>query len=363
MYLRKDKFSPSDRYFMQIAVNLAKNNLGFTGSNPSVGCVVVKKNKIISFGATNYNGRPHAESIALNKITDSKGSTIYISLEPCVHFGKTPPCTSLLIKKKIKKVIYSLDDYDVRTKKKSKELLQKKNIFVKSGLLYNQTSKLYAKYSTTRKQKLPYITGKLACTANHKIFNKKKQITNDHSKNVNHILRSKNQAILTTYKTANIDNPKLNCRIEGLNNNSPVKIIIDKDLKIKKNLFLLKNKPKVFIFHSSIDKKKIDYLKNMGVILIYTKTKNNSKFIMKNIFKKIYSLGLHSVIVESGPKFLKEILNEKLFHEFYLFKSNTKIKDSKIIDVKYLIEDLDKKFKNLKKVETFLNNNTLIKYF
>ena len=122
MSTRKDKFSKKDRYFMKVAINLAKSHIGLTGTNPSVGCVVVKKNEIVSFGVTDINGRPHAETIALNKnIKKVSGSTVYLTLEPCSHYGKTPPCTNALIKSKVKKVIYSVEDHDDRTFNKSKK--------------------------------------------------------------------------------------------------------------------------------------------------------------------------------------------------------------------------------------------------
>ena len=141
MSTKKDKFTSKDRYFMQIAINLAVNRSGYTGSNPSVGCVVVKNNDVVSFGSTNINGRPHAETIALNNNKKSnKGATVYVTLEPCSHYGKTPPCTKALIKSKVKKVIYSVEDNDSRSFKKSKKILTLNKIITKSGLLKNKVN-------------------------------------------------------------------------------------------------------------------------------------------------------------------------------------------------------------------------------
>ena len=115
MSSKKDKFTNRDRFYMNLAINLARGQDGLTGSNPSVGCVVVKNNNIISTGITGFGGTPHAETNALQKINkkDLKGSNIYVSLEPCSHYGKTPPCTNALIKSKVKKVIYSSFDTDL----------------------------------------------------------------------------------------------------------------------------------------------------------------------------------------------------------------------------------------------------------
>ena len=250
MSLKKDSFNSKDKKFMQIAINLANNHKGYTGPNPSVGCVIVKNKNIISFGNTNINGRPHAEIIALKKNKkNNQGSDVYLTLEPCSHYGKTPPCTKALLKSKVKKVIFSSFDSDYRTTNKAKKVLRSRNIKTKSNLLSNQTKNFYKNYNFAKKNQFPYITGKLACSSNYKVFTNKSFITNEHSRKVTHILRSQNQGILTSYKTINNDDPLLNCRIQGLEKFSPVKFIIDKDLKLKKKLKIFKDKKiKNYIF-------------------------------------------------------------------------------------------------------------------
>ena len=120
MSTKKDKFSLKDKFYMEIALDLAKSRHGHTGSNPSVGCVIVKNDKIISIGQTSFNGRPHAEFNAINNsFEDLKGSKMYVSLEPCTHYGKTPPCSNIIIKSQIKEVIFPIVDVDDITKGKS----------------------------------------------------------------------------------------------------------------------------------------------------------------------------------------------------------------------------------------------------
>ena len=109
-------------FYLNLAFKLAEKNLGKTAKNPSVGCLIVKDNSVISSATTSINGRPHAEFNALNKRTNFKGSNLYVTLEPCTHFGQTPPCTNLINKKKIKKVYYSFNDPDIRTNKKAKKV-------------------------------------------------------------------------------------------------------------------------------------------------------------------------------------------------------------------------------------------------
>ena len=120
MSTKKDKFSAQDKDFMKLALNLANARRGLTGNNPSVGCVIVKNNRIISIGQTGYNGRPHAEHNAiLNCSENLKDSKMYVTLEACNHYGKTPPCTKNIIKNKIGQVYYSMDDIDLKVKGKS----------------------------------------------------------------------------------------------------------------------------------------------------------------------------------------------------------------------------------------------------
>ncbi len=116
-----------DKKYINLAINLAKDRIGLTGTNPSVGCVIVKNNRIISIGQTGFGGTPHAEVNAINNASETvKDSTLYVSLEPCSHYGKTKPCTNKIIKSKIKKVVYSVDDIDTRSSGKSYSILKKK---------------------------------------------------------------------------------------------------------------------------------------------------------------------------------------------------------------------------------------------
>ena len=366
MSSKKDKFTNKDRFYMNLAINLARGQDGLTGLNPSVGCVIVKNKKIISHGVTNINGRPHAETIALNKNKKNiKGSTVYLTLEPCAHYGKTPPCINALVKSKVKKVIYSIDDRDPRTFKKAKKILKLNKILTKSGLLINETKNLYKSYNYIKKNKFPYITGKLACSFNLHILNNNTHITNEHSRKVSHLLRFKNQGILTTYKTINSDNPKLTCRIDGLEKFSPVKIIIDKNLKIKLNSYIVNNsmKSKTIIFHNSKNFSKIKFLKSKGIKLVNFNLDNNKNFDLKKIFKKIYNLGIHTILIEAGKTLTTNIISQKIFNEFYLFKSDKILNNKHKINVLDVKKQLDKEFKNKYFVNTYLDKDKLIHYY
>ncbi|MDC0397978.1 bifunctional diaminohydroxyphosphoribosylaminopyrimidine deaminase/5-amino-6-(5-phosphoribosylamino)uracil reductase RibD, partial [Candidatus Pelagibacter sp.] len=189
MSTKKDKFSSKDKFYMEIALKLANSRQGLTGSNPSVGCVIVKNGKIISIGQTSFNGRPHAESNAIkNCIDDLNGSKMYVTLEPCCHHGLTPPCTNIIIKSKISEVIYSVADIDRRVRNKSLKILKSNNIKVKKGLLEDKINNFYSTYFFNRKNQLPFVTGKIAVSKNNLIYSKlNKKITNIHSDKFTHL--------------------------------------------------------------------------------------------------------------------------------------------------------------------------------
>ncbi len=366
MSSKKDKSNNLDNYFMSIAMNLALQRNGQTGLNPSVGCLIVKNNNILSFGQTGFNGRPHAETIAINKCkkNELKGSSIYITMEPCTHYGKTPPCTNQIIKSKFKRVIYSINDIDKRTSNKAYSLLRSKNITVSRGILKSESKKIYKNYFQHKKYKKPFVAAKIACSSDFFISSKNKFITNYHSRDVSHILRYKFDSILISSKTANADNSKLSCRINGLENFSPKRLIIDKNLKINKKSPLVtdKNKNNTIIFHSTKDKKKLRYFKLRGIRLSYTDLDSNNNIDLNKVFSKAYSMGIGSIIIEGGKTLTKSVLKDKLIKEFYLFKSKKKLGKSG----KYNISNFKNKVHFLKKkenIETFLDGDKITRYY
>ncbi len=356
-----------DKYFISLANNIAQNSLGYTGPNPSVGAVVVKNNQIISFGSTSFKGRPHAEVNALKKISkkNQKNSTMYVSLEPCYHYGKSPPCVNKIINSKIKRVVYSTNDLDPRTSGKSYNLLISKNIKVKKNFLKKNTKLLYKNYFYSKKNSKPYLYGKLAVSKDFYLKDKKKfYLTNEHSLKASHVLRSKVNCILTTAKTVNDDNPKLNCRIDGLEKFSPYIAIIDKNLKIKKKSYLIKNAKynKTFIFYNSRNHNKVKYLKSKKVKLIYTPESNNNLDI-NFILDKLYSYEITSVLVESGKSLMTSLINNNFFNEFYLFISPERLKKRGSLKMNKVKTDLSRKFKNIIFNETYLFKDNLIHYY
>ena len=312
--------------FAKLAFYQAEINLGSTGQNPSVGCVVEHNGSIVSSGQTSFNGRPHAEFNALKKKKFFNNSNMYITLEPCSHYGVTPPCTKLIIKKKIKNVFFPIYDIDKRSSQKSKKILKRKKINIKTGILTSYAKNFYKSYFISRKKKIPLIDSKIAVSKDYFSINKKsKWITNEHSLKRVHLIRSQYDCILSTSKSINSDNSRLDCRIEGLESKSPDVIIIDRKLKLKRNIKLLKNKKrKIILFTQTNNRKKETYFKKKDVKVIKI-PKMNDRLDFINIFKKLNTYGYTRILVESGLIFLKFLHENKILNNLYIFESSIKL--------------------------------------
>ena len=366
MSTKKDKFSIKDKFYMDLALDLARSNEGLTGTNPSVGCIIVKHDKIISIGQTSYNGRPHAEVNAIkNSIENLNDATMYVTLEPCSHHGVTPPCTSSIIKSKLKEVIYSIIDIDQRVKGKTYKILKSKKIKVRTGLLKKKVKQFYTPYFFNRQKKLPYVSGKIAISKNNLIFSKKiRKITNIKSDKFTHFLRYKNDSILISYRTLNKDNPKLNCRLKGLEKFSPKRIILDNKLKTNTNSYLFKtaNKENTIFFYNEAVKSKILEFKKNKITVLKSNIDNNKRFNPSIILKKLYTLGCRNVLVEGGDELTKNFVSNKIFNQFFLFKGSKDL--SKSFEFKEFsgLKILKKNYKKRLKINSNFGKDTITLY-
>jgi len=366
MSTKKDKFSLKDKLYMEIALKLANSRQGLTGSNPSVGCVIVKNDKIISIGQTSYNGRPHAEFNAIkNCVDDLNGSKMYVTLEPCCHHGFTPPCTNLIINSKILEVIYSVADIDKRVRNKSFEILKSNYIKVRKGLLKDKINSFYSTYFYNRRNKLPYVTGKIAVSKNNIIYSKlNKKITNIHSDKFTHLLRYKNDSLMVSYKTLNKDNSKLNCRIKGFSNYSPKRIILDNKLQTKVNSYVVKtaNKNNTIIFYNQANKSKVLDFKRKKIQLIKSKVNKQGKFDFKSILRKLYTHNCRNLLIEGGDNLTNYLLKNRIFNKFYLYKSPKNLsKETEYLKFNSL-DVLKKNYKNKLNLNLFLGKDKITLY-
>ncbi len=237
-----------DELFMQRAIELAQLGIGAVSPNPRVGCLVVHDNKIIGEGWHQKFGEAHAEVNAINSVKDLsllKESTIYVNLEPCSHEGKTPPCSDLLIKHQVKKVVIANTDTNPLVAGRGVEKLKKAGIAIMTGVLEKEGRELNRRFFTFMEKKRPYIILKWAQTSDGFIAQKNfesKWITNELSRQLVHRWRSEEDAVLVGTRTASHDNPSLTVR--DWSGRNPTRIVIDRFLRLNDKLQLFDKKEK-----------------------------------------------------------------------------------------------------------------------
>jgi len=320
----------NNSYFMKLALLQAQKNIGNTNENPSVGCVISKNKSVISVGCTNINGRPHAEHNAIyqSKI-NLKGADLFVTLEPCSHYGETQPCINSIIRSGIKRVFFSILDPDFRSYNKSTKLLQKKNIIVKKGVCSHEINSFYRSYIKSKSSLLPFVTCKLAISKDFFTINKKKKwITNMFSRGRVHLMRSNHDCIMTSCETIFKDNPSLTCRINGLKNRSPSRIILDNSLKIPLNSNILKEAGsyRTIIFYNKFNKEKIKQLKNFKIELLKIPADINNNLDLQETLIKAKELGFYRILLESGKKLTTSFLYKNLVDDLNLFVSDKNLR-------------------------------------
>lgn len=305
-----------NEFFMQRCIELAYNGLGNTYPNPLVGSVIVYDNKIIGEGFHTKAGEPHAEVNAINSVNNKKllrNSTIYVNLEPCSHYGKTPPCADLIIKNQIPNVVIGTIDPFSKVKGKGVEKLRNAGCNVEVGVLESKCKELNKRFFTFHTKKRPYVILKWAQTVDGFIDilrnkNSKKEInwiTNEISKTYVHKWRSEEQAILIGTNTAINDNPKLNVR--NWYGKNPVRILIDENLITDKELNIYDETSETIIFN--------DIKNNFEIENLHYAKIDFKKNVIQQIFDFLYNRNIQSVIVEGGTFLIKSIYKDNLWDE------------------------------------------------
>ncbi|SFC74394.1 bifunctional diaminohydroxyphosphoribosylaminopyrimidine deaminase/5-amino-6-(5-phosphoribosylamino)uracil reductase RibD [Clostridium uliginosum] len=312
-----------DNKYMGIALELAKKGVGKVNPNPLVGAVIVKDGEIIGQGNHEYYGGPHAEVNAIKNSTGIlEGSTIYITLEPCAHYGKTPPCVDLIIEKKFKKVVIGMLDPNPLVSGKSILKLKEKGIEVISGVKKEECIKLNEVFIKYIETKIPFVFLKTATSLDGKIATctgESKWITSDESRRDGHLLRNKLSSIMVGVNTIIMDDPELTCRIE--NGRNPIRIVLDSTLRIPINAKVIENKEATTIIATTInsDKLKKEKLLSLGVKVIEVEEKDK-KVNLRKLMIKLGELGIDSILIEGGGTLNFSALSEKIVDKvrFYI---------------------------------------------
>jgi len=307
---------------MSRCIALAKNGLGTTYPNPMVGSVIVYEDKIIGEGWHKKAGEPHAEVNAVNSVQDKSlltKATIYVSLEPCSHFGKTPPCCDLIIKHKIPKVVIGTVDPFAKVSGNGIKKLIEAGVHVTIGILEDECNELNKRFFTFHQKKRPYIILKWAQSQNGFIAplekNEKKPIwiSNAYSRQLTHKWRTEEQSILVGTQTVIDDNPKLNAR--DWQGNNPIRIVLDANNRIPKESAVFDNSVKTIVFTNSENAisqenttfERIDFKQN----------------IAEQITESLYVQNIQSVIIEGGLRTLQTFIDANLWDEARIFTGKT----------------------------------------
>ncbi|UVC10730.1 bifunctional diaminohydroxyphosphoribosylaminopyrimidine deaminase/5-amino-6-(5-phosphoribosylamino)uracil reductase RibD [Rhizobium sp. TH2] len=314
-----------DERFMAAAIRLSRWHLGATGSNPSVGCLIVKDGVIVGRGVTARTGRPHAETQALADAGEAaRGATAYVTLEPCSHQGKTPPCTEALISYGVARVVVAATDPDPRVSGRGLGMLAAAGIEVVAGVLEAQAETQLEAYMNRQRRKRPQVTLKLAVSVDGMIGREdggQVAITGREARAQSHILRAESDAILIGIGTVLADDPELTCRLPGLEDRSPVRVVLDRRLATPLSSKLVagirEGHPLLVAGSPDVDGGRRTALETAGVEVLDI-TGPDYQILLEMLAGR----GISSLIVEGGRRAATAFLAQELVDRIMLFSSD-----------------------------------------
>ncbi len=314
----------NDKFYMLRALELARRAEGETSPNPIVGCVIVKNNRIIGEGYHRRAGLPHAEIAALKKARNTLNATMYVTLEPCDHYGKTPPCTDEIIKRGIGKVVIAIRDPNEINNGRGIRKLKRNKIPVKLGICEKEASKIYRPYIKFVTKGLPFITVKIAQSLDGKIATSKGQskwISNELSRIYAHKLRSRVDAVMIGINTALKDNPLL--LPKSASNRVIKRIVVDSNLNLPLNSRLIRGAriaPLIIATTNKSSKKKRNRLIKRRALVIVIRSKDN-RVDLQNLFQTLARMDIMHVLVEGGGELIGSLFDEGLADRALFFIS------------------------------------------
>jgi len=308
----------SDELYMQRALELAEFGRGKVSPNPMVGCVIVYRDKIIGEGYHQQYGQAHAEVNAVNSVKNHEllaEATVYVTLEPCAHFGKTPPCANLLVEKKVKKVVIAAFDTNPLVGGKGIQIIKEAGIEVETGLLEKEARFQNKRFFTQIEKKRPYVILKWAQTQDGFVAREdyaSKWITNSSSRQLVHKWRAEEDAIMVGKNTAKYDDPALNVR-DWVGKN-PLRLVIDSKLELPNSLKLFDEAVPTICYNTQKSE--------LRGTLEYVKLKPD--FLISDILEDLYQRNIQSVLIEGGSYLLNKFLSSELWDEARVFTSSNK---------------------------------------
>ncbi|HWP45822.1 MAG TPA: bifunctional diaminohydroxyphosphoribosylaminopyrimidine deaminase/5-amino-6-(5-phosphoribosylamino)uracil reductase RibD [Candidatus Limnocylindrales bacterium] len=315
-----------DFLFMQAALELAEKGRGCTSPNPMVGSVVVRNGEIVGRGYHQKAGKPHAEIEALLDAGEkSQGATLYVNLEPCCHYGRTPPCVGRIIQAGIRRVVVAMEDPNPKVKGRGIQELRAAGIEVQVGILENEARKLneaFIKYITTGQ---PFVVCKMAMSLDGKIATvsgESKYITRPQSREWVHRLRSELDAVMVGINTVIKDDPLLTVRLENRSGRNPHRVIIDSTLRIPLEARVLDKDPvaKTLIFtleSAPVEKRK--HLEAQGALVFSVKRNDRGKVLLRSVLEQLGQMEISSLLIEGGAEINASAFEENLVDKVICF--------------------------------------------
>ena len=323
MNRKNGDFLSYDEKYMRLAMQLAGNAIGRTSPNPLVGAVIVKDNRVVGCGWHRKAGTPHAEVHALNQAGElAQGADVYVTLEPCAHYGKTPPCAKALVEAKVKNVYGGLLDVNPKVAGKGFKILEDAGIHVEYGFLQDELRKQNEVFFKWIEHKKPFIVLKAAMTLDGKIATatgQSKWITNETSRAYGYKLRDIYDGIMVGINTVIEDNPMLTARVDG--GKSPIRIVVDSSLRIDINANVVQDKSAKTIVATTdkADKDKILKLQAQDVDVIVVDKDKNDKVDIEKLLDILGQQNICSILVEGGATLSGSFVAKKLVDKVYFF--------------------------------------------
>lgn len=323
MNRKNGDFLSYDEKYMRLAMQLAGNAIGRTSPNPLVGAVIVKDNRVVGCGWHRKAGTPHAEVHALNQAGElAQGADVYVTLEPCAHYGKTPPCAKALVEAKVKNVYGGLLDVNPKVAGKGFKILEDAGIHVEYGFLQDELRKQNEVFFKWIEHKKPFVVLKAAMTLDGKIataIGQSKWITNETSRAYGYKLRDIYDGIMVGINTVIEDNPMLTARVDGGKN--PIRIVVDSSLRIDINANVVQDKSAKTIVATTdkADKDRILKLQAQDVDVIVVDKDENDKVDIEKLLDILGQQNICSILVEGGATLSGSFVAKKLVDKVYFF--------------------------------------------